>query len=92
MACVRRHPAGGHDMKILKILLILSNFFFFNKQGLNPNVRHASRTKTNISTKHLRDISDMLEISMDQIDLNLLEAKIKEFKLEDEWGKIKKRQ
>ena len=43
------------------------------------------------SEKHLRDISGMLELSLDQIDLNLLGAKIREFKLEEEWGKINKK-
>jgi len=37
------------------------------------------------SEKHLRDISSVLDLSSDQIDFELLEARIKERTLEKEW-------
>jgi hypothetical protein len=42
------------------------------------------------SEKHIRDIAGILSISPDQIDLNELNAKIKQLKLEKEWSEAKK--
>lgn len=42
------------------------------------------------SEKHLRDISGILAISPDQINFNVLEEKIKEKLLEQEWSTAKK--
>ncbi len=42
------------------------------------------------SDKHLRDISSMLEVSSDKIDLDKLREKIREYGLEKEWQKAGK--
>ena len=42
------------------------------------------------SEKHLRDIAGILAISLDQININILETKIKERLLEQEWHSAKK--
>ncbi|MEX2529437.1 MAG: nucleotidyl transferase AbiEii/AbiGii toxin family protein [Gemmatimonadota bacterium] len=41
------------------------------------------------STKHLRDIRSMLEISPESIDLEQVEALVREFHLEDAWRKVR---
>ena len=42
------------------------------------------------SEKHLRDIAGVLELSSAQIDFNLLQDKIKQYRLENEWQQTKK--
>ena len=42
------------------------------------------------SEKHLQDISGMLVLSPEEVDLDLLEARIKERTLEEEWRAAKK--
>jgi hypothetical protein len=41
------------------------------------------------SDKHLRDISGILELSLNQIDIKLLEKKIMDLGLEEEWQRYK---
>ena len=40
------------------------------------------------SEKHLRDIVGILEVSLDQIDFNMLKEKITEMNLEKEWSMV----
>jgi len=42
------------------------------------------------SEKHLRDISGMLEISLDQLDMAKIEERVRSFGLEKEWAQVAK--
>ena len=42
------------------------------------------------SEKHLRDISGMLEISLDQLDMAKIEERVRNCGLEKEWDQVAK--